>query len=277
MTMQAFLATIFDPEDAICFTNTPNGAGVYQDVTPADLFYAINALDGAADRNPTQPWHAADRPRRADVNVTKFRTFMLELDSLPICEQRHYMDSLKVPYSAIVFSGSRSLHFLTVLTQPLPNYDAYMDISRRLHRLVEKADHSSKNPSRLSRLPFRVRPDTGKEQELVYLGERIELADLECILPARETRVARPRSPEEKKTLISPILRQAVADPDTVMEKLNINGRNQMAYWMYCRFQELNLEHDKRQKYIDQFYSNLRDKSGFSYEECLFAARLKGG
>jgi hypothetical protein len=277
VTMEAYLSTLFDPEDSTCFTQSPNGTEIGWQPLTTDLFLAINALDPAADRAPTQAWHRADRPRRADANVTKLRSFLLELDSLPICEQRPYMDSLKVPYSAVVFSGSKSLHFLLVLSSPVPTYEAYMDISRRLHRLVEKADHSSKNPSRLSRLPFRTRPDTGKEQELVYLGKRIELADLECILPARETRAARPRSPEEKKILISPILRQAVADPETVMEKLNINGRNQMAYWMYCRFQELNLEHDKRQKYIDQFYANLRDKSGFSYEECLFAARLKGG
>jgi hypothetical protein len=60
------------------------------------------------------------------------------------------------------------------------------------------------------------------------------------------------------------------------MREFNIGGRNALAYWMHCRMKELNLPIEKQQQLVDQLYSNLQNKDGFGYEECLMAARLKG-
>lgn len=274
MSMEKFLSLVFDPEDHTCYTQSPNGTEVGWQPLESDLFYCVNSLCPDKDLNPTQAWHRADRPRRADANVIKLRNFLIEIDSMPIEEQRPYMDSLKVPYSAVVFSGSKSLHFVLSLEQPVPTYEQYMDISRRLHRLITHADHSSKNPSRLSRLPFRVRPDTGKMQELIYLGSRISLQALEAVLPKAAPK--RTYTKDEKTAMVSPLLLAAAFSPDETMAKLNIGGRNALFYWMHCRFQELDLSPDKRERFVDQAFNNLQDKSGFSYEEALFAARIKG-
>ena len=40
-------------------------------------------------------------------NVRVLRNFLIEFDKMPLEEQRGYMDRLGIPYSAVVFSGSK--------------------------------------------------------------------------------------------------------------------------------------------------------------------------
>ena len=100
-TRQQFLSLLFDAGEASCFTNTARGITVRSYPLDTDLFFSINPLDGEKDTAPTKDWHAADKPRRADVNVTAYRNFLIELDDMPLNKQRDYVAAV-FPVSSIV-------------------------------------------------------------------------------------------------------------------------------------------------------------------------------
>jgi hypothetical protein len=272
MSLDKFLATLFEPGEVACFTDNPNGYRAYEGPADRDLFFSINPLLKDTDLQPTKSWHSPNVSRRADCNVSAYRNLLLEIDDMVLTEQVRYIQGL-VPVSSIVYSGSRSHHFILSLKTPFANLGEYQQAARRLHRLVTQADPTSKNPSRLSRLPFRTRPETGLEQKLVYLGERIDWAQLDALLPQLPT--YKPRSKEETRTMVSPILLKASQDPHAIMQEFNIKGRNAFFYWLYNRMNELDLSPDARQHFVSRAYSNLRDTAGFSFEEACMAARIK--
>lgn len=167
--MKDFLDALFRAGEETCFTAGPYGTLVlpceYRHA-PSVNFFSINPL----------------HTRRADANVTAWRNFLIELDGMSIDEQHHYIDELEMPWTTCVYSGGKSLHFIIALEESLPNETEYRKLAAHLHSAVEKADHSSKNPSRLSRLPGVVRPDTGKEQRLIKIREPIPLVDFQTWL-----------------------------------------------------------------------------------------------
>jgi hypothetical protein len=191
--MKDFLDMLFRPGEATCFAPNPYGTDVSRVEAILPLydakFFSINPLTAAG---------------RADANVTAYRNFLIELDGGTMDEQLHYIAELEMPWTSCVYSGGKSLHFIIALEESLPDEAAYRRLAAHLHAAVEKADHSTKNPSRLSRLPGVIRPDTGKEQRLIRLNERITLSDFEAWL----SRFPAPRIFEPKKgrwTKVEPI------------------------------------------------------------------------
>lgn len=272
MNLDNFLSTIFDANDATCFADNPYGHRVYKSPVERDVLFAINSLYLDRDLSPTQEWHNPKVGRRADSNVTKYATFLLELDTMALSEQVKYVRDL-VPVTSVVSSGGKSHHCLIRLVDPLPDYETYMDVSRRLHKLVPKADPSTKNPSRLSRLPFRVRPETGLEQKLIYLGGRIPNSELLSILPTLPK--ASSFTHQQRQARVSIVLMQAILEPDSIMSEYNLGGRNAFFYFLGQRMKEANIDVAKKQEYVDMAYSNLKNQSGFSLTEAYFAARVK--
>jgi hypothetical protein len=248
-----------------------NGYRAFTQPVNTDVLFSINSLL-PEDLQPTKGWHSKHTPRRADCNVAQYRNFLLELDGMPLEEQEKYVRDL-VPVTSVTYSGSKSNHFIISLEQPLSGLPEYQLWARRLHKLVTKADHTTKNPSRLSRLPFRVRPETGLEQKLLHLGARIPNSELEALLP--NLPAPQKRSPEENRIMVTPQLLRAVQEPDAAILDFNLNSRNMFFFWLYNRFQDLGLSLEARQHFVDTAYSNLRNKADFNYEEALMAARLK--
>lgn len=271
MNLDNFLHTLFPNGDLVCFTDQPHGYRAYKTPADKDIFFSINNLYGH-DKEPTKPWHAANVARRADANVFEYRNFLLELDSMALGDQISYVQNL-IPFTSCVYSGGKSHHFIVSLAEPLATAVEYAQVAKRLHKLVNKADPTTKNPSRLSRLPFRTRPETGKLQELKYLGARISFSELDSLLPKLPEYA--PKSQDQIRAMVTPLLLKAVHEPDSIMAEMNIGGRNALLYWTFCRFEELQLPRETRQFFVDTLYSNLKDKSGFSYEEALLTARLK--
>jgi hypothetical protein len=271
LSLNNFLSTLFEPNSLVCFTDHMNGYRAFTSPVKGDILFSINCL-APEDRQPTKSWHSKGVPRRADGNVAEYRNFLLELDGMPLEEQEKYVRDL-VPVTSITYSGSKSNHFILSLETPLANLQEYQVWARRLHKLVTKADHTTKNPSRLSRLPFQIRPETGLEQKLIYLGTRLKNADLDSILP--QLPLPTKRSAEESRLMITPQLLRAVQEPDVAIREFNLNSRNLLFYWLYNRFQDLGLSLEARQHFVSAAYSNLKDKAGFNYEEALMAARLK--
>lgn len=181
-----FCATLFDPGQATCFANTAYGADIYYVSQAANLvkppaFFSINAIKPGSRRN--------------DNNVVALRSFLIECDDGPLKVQSTYIKALQVPWATLTFSGSKSLHYIIALDTPLESkaiYDAY---ARRIHKVVEKCDHTTKNPSRLSRFPGHFREEKGYLQKLIEVRQRIPLSQLEMWLvdhgvPYEEPRVS---------------------------------------------------------------------------------------
>lgn len=277
LTLNDFLTTLFDAGEATCFVDNPYG----HKVRPVDgdwatytdnLFFSINPLHLGKDLGASEEWHSPVIGRRADINVTAYRNFLLECDFGSIEEQYTYLNSLEIPYTTLVHSGGKSLHAIVSLEDPV-TADQYRVIAARLHKLCTKADPSTKNPSRLSRLPFRVRPETGKMQELLYLGSRIKNADLLARLPEgpKSTQVAFKASPAK----LSIDLLSFILQPDEVIRDKNLGGRNRAFFYLGKRLDDMNIVGDKRAEYVETAYSNLKDVSGFSISEAKMAARCK--
>lgn len=188
MSIADFFSVLFDKDESTCFADTPKGTHIYWKglVRPErDAFFSINPIDWAKDHNPTETWHHPQKPRRSDDNVVAFRNILIEIDNLPIEQQKAIIEAIALPYSTAVFSGSKSVHYIISLVTPLTNRSEYDRLVRRVYRAVGNVDPSCKNPSRLSRVPGHIRQDTGKIQELMYIATRIENEKLEAWLLER--------------------------------------------------------------------------------------------
>jgi hypothetical protein len=188
-TVEQFLLTLFNPDESTCFTKFAKGTSVFPVVEPPPWvqFYSVNPLDGATDHEPIEEYHAVDRPRRADANVVAYRNFLLELDSMPLPDQQPYIEQMQVPVSTCTFSGGKSYHFIVALEESLSSEKEYAFIAQWLHNIVSEADHSTKNPSRLSRFPGVPRIDkNGTEQKLIFTRGRINNAEFKSWLEKHE-------------------------------------------------------------------------------------------
>jgi hypothetical protein len=114
---------------------------------------------------------------RQDLNCTAFRNFLIEMDYGPLTEQAAYIKKLGMPYSAIVFSGNKSLHFLISLDTDLPSEKVYRVFSEWILNIVTLADQNTKNPSRSIRIPGAYR-EPGKLQTLVEFNGSVKVKDL---------------------------------------------------------------------------------------------------
>lgn len=130
---------------------------------------------------------------RRDENCTALRSFLIELDVGPLAQQMAYVKQREMPYSACVFSGGKSLHFLIRLDTDLPDLDMYRHIAQWTLGVMTMADEKCKNPSRSIRIPGCRRGE--KRQQLLELKGEVKLADLFAWLmlyPDSEPKLAEP-------------------------------------------------------------------------------------
>jgi hypothetical protein len=123
--------------------------------------------------NPVKPHRGGKDGAITDADVTSYRLCLLESDALPIDLQLSLWARLPLPVAAIIASGGRSVHAWVMLNCSKPQ--EYREKVNCIHRLLGRFGicPSSKNPSRLSRLPGAQR-EIGKDgdgaQRLVYLN-----------------------------------------------------------------------------------------------------------
>jgi hypothetical protein len=113
---------------------------------------------------------------RQDANCTAWRNFLVEMDYGSLDNQLQYAWDIGLPYSAVVFSGNKSLHFLVSLSEDLPNENIYRKFSEWTLAIASMADQNTKNPSRSIRIPGAMR-EPGKNQSLVELRGPTSLYD----------------------------------------------------------------------------------------------------
>lgn len=179
-----FYAALFDADDHTCFASVPNGTSVYHHQSPVrerSEYFTINALDPVHDRGAHAEYHHELVPRRADCNVVKYRNFLVEMDGPTIQEQKALVRRSGLPWTTAVWSGGKSIHFITSLEDPLPDaarYEAYWRcIEAALRGVGAEVDAKCKNPSRLSRAANSYRADKGQTQLLLRVRERVPNAE----------------------------------------------------------------------------------------------------
>jgi hypothetical protein len=138
--------------------------GLYDRVSSnTQEFFAVNPLKPGCSR--------------ADANVSMFRNFLFEFDTLRVGprEQLEYIRALGIPYSTAVWSGNKSVHAIISLDIDV-GPDMWRIIAARLKGFAG-SDSSTMNPSRLSRAPGFIRSN-GKLQELLDVRANINFSEL---------------------------------------------------------------------------------------------------
>ena len=180
-TTSQFLNLFFNPGEEACIS--PNQFGFKS--IPIDRIDGQMALETQGKYEEIKDVYEDEinlcainpiKGERNDLNVTAFRSFLVEIDFGDVYEQKQYIDALKMPYSICVFSGNKSLHYGIVLNEDLTTEELWRDIAEWILAVVDKADKLTKNPSRSIRFPGNQRND-GKQlmQSLVDIRGRVDL------------------------------------------------------------------------------------------------------
>lgn len=193
-----FLRLLFNESESACFSPDTRGTRVYPAHRPPapSRFVSINPIHPSQDFNPTQEYHSPFKPRRADTNCTSLRTILCEFDRGSIDQQLDYLQYKRLPVSALTYSGGKSIHALIILEDALDPLGYRRLVQRVFQGLRGEVDRANGNPSRLTRLPNAVR-ENGRSQDLLYLGERIRLPDLETWLESSGVRAEDPHAGQE--------------------------------------------------------------------------------
>lgn len=137
--------------------------------------------------NPIKSW-------RLDENCTSFRNFLVEMDNFELKAQIEYVKRIGMPYSAIIFSGNKSMHFLISLDTDLPNEKTWRLFEEWILNIAALADQQTKNPSRSIRIPGGQR--TEGLQRLVEFKGPVKITDLAEFLKKHPG--AQPKEPEKR-------------------------------------------------------------------------------
>ena len=279
-TGKKLLNLMFRPGETVCVSHNKYG---YHSI-PLD-----NALNGPVTLVPpdtTRDWEKPDsndltlvalnpiKGFRQDLSCTAFRNFLVEMDHGPLPEQLAYANKIGLPYSAVVFSGNKSLHFLISLATDLPDEATYRKLSEWILGIATIADQNTKNPSRSIRVPGAYR-EPGKKQILVQIKEPISLSTLGEWLNKHPD--AKPK--EKEKREISgkhdfSKLKQWVID--RLLNGLDPNqGRNKQWFSIACEFAIAGYSEEDTILILEDFFVADRDfkerewltsiRSGFKY------------
>ena len=288
-TGKKLLNLMFRPGETICVSHNPYG---YHSIPlenakegPVVLVPTQESLErrnitleqGIEKLEPIQLTMCALNPikgYREDCNCTAFRNFLVEIDFGPLSEQKAYIDRIGMPYSAIVFSGNKSLHYLISLDSDLPSENIYRVFSEWILNIVTLADQNTKNPSRSIRIPGAWR-EPSKKQRMVELRGPVKIADLVAWLNQHPE--AKPKQKEKRQ--VSDKHDFSKLKPWVVERLINgldaSKGRNKQWFSIACEFALAGYSEDDTLDILSDFFSPDRDfkerewrtaiRSGFKY------------
>jgi len=280
-TGQELLNLMFRPGETVCVSHNKYG---YHSIP---LENALNGIATLVSPNPDREFEKVETDRltlvalnpikgwREDLNCTAFRNFLIEMDYGPLNEQLAYADKIGLPYSAVVFSGNKSLHFLISLEQDLPNEEVWRVMAEWTLAIATAADQNTKNPSRQIRIPGAFR-EPGKKQLIVKNNGATKLADFAAWLAKHPD--AKPRPPEKREisgeadfSKLKPWVKQRLAKGVVGFK----SGRNKEWFAVACEFALAGYSEDEATEILSGYFSPERDfkerewktsiKSGFKY------------
>lgn len=282
LKVQQFFHTIFNPGERTHFGTDIKETHV-QDVEAISVTdtsyerFCINPLDPKKDRQPIQDYHAPDRPRRADCNVTVLRNVLVECDGIEIRDQLEYIRDSGLPYSTCCHSGGRSLHFIVSLVEPAKDMADYRDLVKRILSVLPMADQQNVNPSRTSRFPFHLREGV-TEQTLIEIHKRVARDNLEAWLTDHGAPRGEPESIDHghirihrhddyrpTPSILSPWTKQLLLFGAPVGE------RNKRLFMAACDCFEKGFDADE----VTDILTPVLDKLGSDFPEAEFRATIR--
>ena len=172
---QDFFNVLFNENEHVCFARRiydtqTQPVSDYRTLNETYQFYTINPLK-------------KDKTRKA-ANVSAYRNFLFESDTIPNPkDQIRLIKQSGFPYSALVYSGGKSVHFPLALETKVEDRIVYDAIWKACQAGLSKhgleVDKATKDPCRFSRLPGAIRQDNNKEQKLIEVTRKIRLSVLE--------------------------------------------------------------------------------------------------
>lgn len=213
---------------------------------------------------------------REDANCKAFRNFLIEMDDGLLAQQLTYIkDTLGMPYSACVFSGGKSLHFLISLEEDLPDEKLWRKTCEWILNIATMADPNTKNPSRSIRIPGPVRGE--KRQQLVAFNGKVKNDVLGAWL--QKWPDAMPKDEEKRQRMEGVDPRLANMKPwvvNVLTFGLNPNkGRNKQWFALACEFALAGFSEEDTIDILSDYYHEERDfkkrewktavKSGFNH------------
>jgi len=107
-----------------------------------------------------------------DEHVTHLRHVLVEFDSIPTHEEQwHLINEAKLPCTAVISSGNKSLHaWVRVDAKNIAEYEQRRKVL--FDHLEDHVDANNANPGRLSRLPNAMRFDSRQELLALNIGAK---------------------------------------------------------------------------------------------------------
>ena len=181
--IRKYLSVIFNPEDHVsyctqCYIDKDgkyHPKGRSYDRTAGRLMDELDHADSIEDvfydyDHQCGAWisfNPMDGNGGKIENITDFKYALIESDTQSLDEQYSLMTELELPIAALVHSGNKSIH--AIVRIDANNEKDYSRKVEYLFRICKKngldVDTSTKNPSRLSRMPGFIRGD--KKQYLI--------------------------------------------------------------------------------------------------------------
>lgn len=97
-----FFKLLFDEGDGVCFGDYKATKVSSEFPVESCEFFCINALDTAKDYGHLlKDYYREDKSRRADINVTKYRSFLFEFDSVPLEVQSKILESCGINFTRL--------------------------------------------------------------------------------------------------------------------------------------------------------------------------------
>jgi hypothetical protein len=186
-----------------------------------------------------------------------------------------YVKKLGLPYSAAIFSGNKSIHFLVSLSEDLPNEKIWRMFAEWILNIVTLADSKTKNPSRSIRIPGVWREPT-KLQRLIEIKPAITQKQLAAWLAKHPEAKPQPyvkRQPSEKADFgqIAPWVIDKLKNGIDVTK-----GRNQQWYGIACEFYLSGFSLDATMDVLSEYFTPERDFKEREWKTTIASAFKRG-
>lgn len=277
--LKALLDLMFEPEDEIAVSNSQYA---YHSMPQTSVLSGKVTLVSPNQKVPTQTVKTEEltllsinaiKGFRNDDNVSSCRTFLWEVDVGSLSSQMQYTRSIGLPTSIAIFSGNKSIHFATVLEEPI-DIKTYRLLYEWALNIGTLYDPNCKNPSRSIRIPGAIRPDTNREQRLVEIKSRVKLDDFMNWL--NKYPHLRPKERKERKGLtsendydtLSPWLRRALKDNVWDFSK----GRNIRWYAVFYDFAKAGYDKEEAEAILQNYFQEEHDFKESEWLSCAKSA-----
>ena len=272
-----FLKLLFDPGEEICVS--PNKYG-YHSINQEAINRSISLVSPNQDCGSIVI-EASDinliavnpiKGFRTDANVTAFRSFMIEIDTGPLQEQKRYIEESKLPFSACIFSGNKSLHYVIALDEPLSDIHQWRFYNQWLLNCLPKTDQQIKNPSRSLRFPGNKRHN-GRElvQAMVEMRSRVSREDFFRWLFSHESKKPVQR---REQPAVNPRMRYKKI-PFWLVTKLKqgvYENRNGTWFQYACNMANSGFNEEETINYFSEYFLEDRDFKQKEFESCIKSA-----